>query len=452
MKRRSALIKTIKTLAFAAVLFVFFFIGLLGWLRPDTSVIEKRELTKYPSLSWSSFWDGSYLNQISIWYSDTYPIREPLISANQKLQGLYGFKGEQIVGTEGYSVADEIPEIDENQAIKPSSLNGEPTLGIIDVRGRIEEQMKKAQEAKLPDGTITEKGEQLGNIYVTNDAGYEMYYFNQSGADAFATTINRMYANVKNMVDLYVLIVPTSAGVMLDDSVIEDMGGSDQLKALNYLYRKMDSGVKTVNCIERLRNHNAEYVYFRTDHHWTQLGAYYAYMTFCDVKGITPVPLEEYTEKMTFPGFTGTFCQLVPTLAYNPDTVEAYVPHGTNDMKTVMGDGGTYDWYIINDVSSYVETEYYGTFAGGDQSFSSAHNENITDGSAVMVIKDSFGNAFIPWLIDQYEYVYWVDVRYTSNTISQMVRDCDIDDVIILMSIFSGTTETRLDALSQIGQ
>lgn len=50
-----------------------------------------------------------------------------------------------------------------------------------------------------------------------------------------------------------------------------------------------------------------------------------------------------------------------------------------------------------------------------------AHNETITDGSAVMVIKDSYGNAFVPWLIDHYEYVYGVDYRHSSNTISQMV-------------------------------
>lgn len=121
-------------------------------------------------------------------------------------------------------------------------------------------------------------------------------------------------------------------------------------------------------------------------------------------------------------------------------------------MVMQMSDGQSYDWKIINDVSDYPNTELYATFAGGDNPFSYAHNESITDGSSVVVIKDSYGNAFIPWLVDHYEHIYWIDVRYTSNTISQMVEDYGIQDVIIELHIYNGSSNSVTAQLASIGQ
>jgi len=160
-------------------------------------------------------------------------------------------------------------------------------------------------------------------------------------------------------------------------------------------------------------------------------------------------------ESMEFPGFLGTFYSYSnqsQALKSNPDTVVAYVPKGTNLMEMTQKDGNAYDWNIIQDASDYSEGNKYLTFVGGDQPYSWAHNETITDGSAVLVIKDSYGNAFIPWLIDHYEYVYWVDFRYTSNTVSQMVADHGIQDVIFSLSIYNGTTDSVTSYLKKVGQ
>ena len=121
-------------------------------------------------------------------------------------------------------------------------------------------------------------------------------------------------------------------------------------------------------------------------------------------------------------------------------------------MEMALDDGITYDWWIVNDVSNYPNSEFYAMFAGGDNSFSYAHNETIHDGSSVVVIKDSFGNAFIPWLVDHYEHIYWIDVRYTDNTISEMVEDYGIQDVLVCLNIYNGTTAGVTDLLAGIGQ
>ena len=429
-KKINGLVRGIKILGFGLMLAIMGFIGLLWFARPDTSVVEKRDLAEFPELSWSAFWDGSYFKGIDTWYADTFPLREGLISGSQTMENLYGIRSDQIVGET--MTADDIPDPDASQ----------------------EEVQAAEPEEILPDGTVKEIGEMQGQIYITGGSGYGLYYFTQPAADKFAATMNQVYSNVKDKVNMYVMICPISAGVMLDQTVLDDMGCSDEKAAIDYIYGKMDKGIHTVSAFDNLRKHNAEYIYFHTDHHWTALGAYYAYEEFCKEKGIQPNPIEGF-QTMEFPGFLGTFVSSSnnnAALTANPDTVVAYVPNGTNAMTMHYTNGSVVDWFVINDVSSYAKSELYATFVGGDRPFSYAHNPNITDGSAVMVIKDSYGNAFIPFLIDHYEYVYWVDARYTSNTISQMVADYNIQDVIYQVQIYNSSTDNMLGKYAAIGQ
>lgn len=432
-KKWNGTFRGLKVLAFGATLAVLGVIGLLWFLRPDTSVIEKRTLTTFPEFSLSAFWDGSFFKDLDTWYADTYPLREPLIAGSQAMENHYGLRGDQIVGDA--LVADDIPDEDTPSTAEPVSL------------------FEEEPDTALADGTVKEIGELQGQIYITNNCGYGLYYFGQEGADAFASMMNQVYNNVKDKVNLYVMICPISAGVMLDQSVLDDMKCSNEEDAINYVYGKLDPGVHTIRAFDRLKKHNAEYIYFHTDHHWTALGAYYAYMEFCKEKGITAHKVEDY-ETLELPGFMGTFYSSSnnsAALKSNPDTVIGYIPKGTNDMM-MNSDGGMVAWKIVNDVSSYPKSELYAAFAGGDRAFSYAHNESITDGSAVMVVKDSYGNAFIPWLVDHYEYIYWVDVRYTSNTISQMVADYGVQDVIYECQIYNATTKNLLSKYAAIGQ
>ena len=85
-KQANGLIRGVKILAFGLMLAVMGFIGLMWFLRPDTSVIEKRTLTEFPSITWSSFWDGSFFKAVDTWYADTYPFRDQLIADAEKMK------------------------------------------------------------------------------------------------------------------------------------------------------------------------------------------------------------------------------------------------------------------------------------------------------------------------------------------------------------------------------
>ena len=422
MKRNNwqSRIRPVKLVIFFGVLAALCFIGIF-LPRPDESEIEKRKLTEFPRFTWGSFWDGSWFSGIDTWYADTYPLREVLIAGNKAVQSLYGIRTDVIVG--GENQGEDIPNIDES--------NGElPTLP--------QDNPEQKTDEPLPDGNVSADGEMISGIFVSDNVGYGLYYFVQKNADWYAAILNEMDKRLAGKAQLYSLIAPINGGVLLSDARQQELHVSDQRESIRYIYSRMAEDIKTVEVFDTLRAHVDEYIYFHTDHHWTALGAYYAYTQYAAAAGLTPHTLEQF-EKVEYPNFLGTYYSVsgITSLGANPDTVIAYKPMGTNKMKMTMADGVTYDWFVVNDVTSYGSSMKYGTFAGGDQPYNVVENPEITDGSACLVIKDSYGNALIPYLVDHYQYLYWVDFRHYKGSIYDLVEEKNIKDVLVLQQIYN---------------
>ena len=422
MKRNNwqSRIRPVKLVIFFGVLAALCVIGIF-LPRPTESEIEKRKLTEFPALTWQCFWDGSWFSGIDTWYADTYPLREVLIAGNKAVQSLYGIRTDVIVG--GENQGEDIPNIDES--------NGElPTLP--------QDNPEQKTNEPLPDGNVSADGEMISGIFVSDNVGYGLYYFVQKNADWYAAILNEMDKRLEGKAQLYSLIAPINGGVLLSDARQRELNVSNQRESIRYIYSRMAADIKTVEVFDALRAHVDEYIYFHTDHHWTALGAYYAYTQYAAAAGLTPHTLEQF-EQVEYPNFLGTYYSVsgITSLAANPDTVIAYKPMGTNKMKMTMADGVTYDWFVVNDVTSYGSSMKYGTFAGGDQPYSVVENPNITDGSACLVIKDSYGNALIPYLVDHYQYLYWVDFRHYKGSIYDLVEEKNIKDVLVLQQIYN---------------
>ena len=414
---------------FLVLLGAGFAVGLCFPLRPKHSEIEKRDLASFPGLTAAGLWDGSWFTDVGTWYSDTYPLREMLIGGASKVEGLYGFQGEQIVAGSAQT-ADEVPDVEEDAVVTPAPVaTSTPTP-------------EPTQE--LEDGTIHEEPEMAGDVYIAGDTAFELYYFSQASADAYASMVNTVHARLGSGVGVYDLLAPTSFGVCLDENIQEQMGASSQKDAFQYIYSRLDPGVKKVDVFDELVRHNAEYIYFRTDHHWTQLGAYYAYRIFAEQKGIRPHELSEF-EHRTYPDFLGSFyaySNQAEALAANPDTLETYTPMGTNDALIQPAEGEPFQWFVVSDVTDYAPGAKYSSYIGGDNPFTTIQNPEIQDGSSCVVIKESYGNAFVPWLVDHYQNVYVVDYRYYTGNLTQFVKEHQVDDVIFVNNA-SAITESR---------
>ncbi len=305
---------------------------------------------------------------------------------------------------------------------------------------------------KIPSGSA----EKLDALLKIGDTGYEYYNFVEERANDYITAVCDAEKQLGGSVTLFNMIVPTSMDIMLPESYLEqnEINSQDQNKAINYMYSSMaaiNPEVKTVSVFDALKLHNNEYLYFRTDHHWTQLGAYYAYVEFCKAKGIAPKALEEY-EKATYDGFLGSFYSSDPNsdMENHPDTVEVYRSKANASLSYTDSDGNTIeDWPVIQDGTDYSTENKYLIFCAADQPYEDIVNIDLSDGSACLVVKESFGNVFIPFLVDHYQTVYVVDYRYYDGDISDLAAEKNVSDVILLNNISMTRNEELIDALKE---
>ena len=445
-----------KVCVFGLTLLLCFLIGLIFPLRPSTSALEKRELTKFPELTQQNFWDGSYFAQISEWYADTYPFRESLLGAYHRLQEMYGLRGEQLVGN-GNQVADEIPDI-------PDRPNTPDTTDIV-ISDRAE--TGNVVVTNTPDPAVTEdpvetsapptgggdvpEPERSGSLYIVGDSAYDLYYFNTAASDRYASLISRASQKLAGKADVYNLLIPLSYSINLDKNTQGKIGVSDGEQAINYMYAKMDTSVKTVPIFKTMQAHADEYLYFRTDHHWTALGAYYAYSVFCAVRGIPATPLSSYTVT-AYDGFLGTHYSATGSTKLSADTITAYIPIATNAIH-ITDRGAERMKYSKGIVTPNIGAMYaavgsqYNCFLLGDHALGEIHNETKTDGSSILVVKESFGNAFVPFLVDSYEYVYVIDSRYYDGNLVDFVTERGVDEVLFINNLSATGATARLNEL-----
>ena len=419
----SRIIDGVKILLFVTVMIAGFIIGLAFFARPDKSENEKRELTKFPEFTLSSFLSGDFTSQVSLWYSDTYPLREPMILASNALeQNLYGIRDEQYIGGgEGDDIPDEPIDSDKEVIFNPTD-----------------------------DG----KGERFEGLYLNGSTAYQLYFFNKQNSDSYAALINQFASQVKGKATVYDMIVPLHYQIALPEATRDKYGASDCEDAIDYMYSLLSKEIVTVDTLPNLISHNSEYLYFRTDHHWTARGAYYAYEAFCERKGISPTPLENY-QRVEFDGFLGTFYEQAKSpvaMRDNPDYVEAFIPIGINEETVYDSEGNVIGEYAVvyKGAGKYTAGNKYLCFIAGDQPLTKIENPNINNGSSIVVVKESYGNAFVPFLVDSYQTVYVIDYRKWDGKLADFVLENSIDDVLFLNVVNTTSTGARLLELQSI--
>lgn len=432
----------------AAVFFVMLYIGatlaFIIPLRPSYSETEKRNLAQFPKFSAKTLVDGSYFYDIGTWFSDTFPYREALTKANTKLKSFYGFDTVSIHGD--VEQGDEIPDVPPVSETETTKVSPTETTQPVKMPDADDLQSDNGDpDAQKPDI----KTESLGAIIVAGNTGYEYYNFSNSLAPRFINSVNNIKSALNCDSDVYAMIIPTSIDITLNDALRADIKSANQKKALDYFNASFKNVTAVDGIYEAERLHRNEYIYFRTDHHWTALGAYYAYCRFAEAKGIDAVPLQKYQTK-TFDGFLGTFYSgsgQASKLGETPDSVTAYMPYNNITCRIDEGNGNAYDWDVVKDVSDYSQSLKYLAFIGGDNALTTVTNADNPNGETCIVIKESYGNAFVPFLIPHYSTVYVIDPRHYKGTLGEFTKDKNIDDVIFLANISTTRNNVYIEAM-----
>ncbi len=267
-----------------------------------------------------------------------------------------------------------------------------------------------------------------GAVLVCGDYAVEYFLPSEGGNGAWADTVNA-FANKYPNINTTAILVPKCSTF---NSPVGYTDPYDKTKAhIEATYAMLGSGIKTADAFGVMAEHRDEYMFYRTDHHWTSLGAYYASVAFCSANGIEPYALDSY-ETVTKTNFLGTLSMY----AGYPDCLEANLdytvgryPHVGYSM--ICGNSGA--WYNGKAINSNSK-QYAGMFISGDNPLTVITTEN-KNGKTLMIFKESYGNAFVPYMIDYFEQIVVVDIREESKSVAALIEEYGVTDAIIINNL-----------------
>lgn len=419
------------------------FLGLYSGLDTDATVseIEKRNLKTKPEFSFSALFSGSYTKDFEEYYSDTFPFRDFFLNVNKKITSPFtensGGDGLSIVGKN-----DGGDQLGGGEADIP--LNPDLTAPSSSENVSESESEGDVTQEDMNDHEIQTRGYVI--IDQTRKAAMELYTADSRNKD-YAAVMNALAAKLPKS-QVYVLLAPTSIEFYSPDKY--HSGNQSQKKGIAMAYDAMNNNIKKVDAYSQIARHTSEYIYFRTDHHWTARGAYYGYTAFAKAAGLTPKPLSSY-QSGKIDGFVGSLYGATQNeiLKNNPDYVEYFLPQ-TNAVGVYSYDAAMTNQIPLEIVRTEVQnSNKYLAFIQGDTPVAKITTDN-KNGKKVIVVKESYGNALVPFLIENYEEIYVTDPRKIDMNLPAFIEEHGIQDVLMVNYAFAPYNSGYMKSLKKM--
>ena len=235
-----------------------------------------------------------------------------------------------------------------------------------------------------------------------------------------------------------VMLVPTASEI-LKDKLPPFATGYDQEAYMNDVIESLPEGT-FVDVRDVLNQHKDEYIYYRTDHHWTAFGAYYAYEKWAKEAGFTPLSREQFDITLGSDQFYGTLHSKV-NVNVEPDDI--YLYEIKKDMKYHLLYNLTDETDTLYDLSQLEGKDKYSVYMGGNNALVNVQTNN-KNGRRLLVIKDSFAHSFVPLAVNHYEETFMIDFRYFNGGVEEFVEENKITDVLVLYNTMNFVKDKNL--------
>lgn len=442
--------KVLSVISFSIIIAVFTVVGFYSFFDKDekSSEMENRNLAQRPSFSLSSYFSGDFTSDFEEYYNDQFPARNMLVKISNKIEAFYSFltigDGETIIKNNGGVGDGEALSHEEETAAStvPDSTQSPSTT-------------EGSTETTQPQNAVTVPDDAQETVYTSNyivllgNRLMEQYTNVYKKMDVYAETLNRLKSEMPDT-KVYSLMAPTSIEFYAPKKYNTGKSHS-QYMGINYIYDELN-GITTVDAYSQLAAHTNEYLYFRSDHHWTARGAYYAYLAFAQQAGFTPVDINTLENGKLSP-FLGTLYRATQSsvVEKDPDYVEYFIPSTQTEAIASDTDPTLTSHYKVKVVNTEItSSNKYLAFLGGDHGVTKITTDAPNERS-IVVIKESYANAFVPWLCNNYKTVYVIDPRQMDVKLASFVKSNNIDEVLFLNYMFIPTNSKYMTALGNMG-
>ena len=255
---------------------------------------------------------------------------------------------------------------------------------------------------------------------------------------------NHLAANIKaiksfsesqSKIPVRMMLVPDAANV-LNHSLPALAKPEDQTQMFSMVRKDLGDSVEWIDVSTELNKHKTEKIYYKTDHHWTTLGAFYAFQAAAPSLGIEGDLSGKYVSYTVSDSFNGMLASKSGVNLGEKEQIDIYVPtEEDTDLIVDYVDEGKRSTSLY-DSSKLKEKDQYTVFLGGNSSLLDIRTVS-TSTKRLLLVKDSFANSFIPFLTPYYREIVVVDPRYYSGTINDLMDSYRISEVLFL---YSGNT------------
>ena len=325
------------------------------------------------------------------------------------------------------------------------TLTQKPKFTVADfISGKFSDNLESylTDQVPLRDGWVTMKTymeltvgkRESGGVYICKDK-YLMdkftSYSKKQLASSAATLVDLQEKLAAEGISMNMILVPMAAQV-LTDKLPAHAPVADYTAILQVL---TDAGVDTTDVFFTLAAHSSENIYYRTDHHWTSLGAYYAYCAWRDVQANAG----EWTQEILCGNFRGTTWNKVPLPSVPAEEITAWYQ---NPTRHVSYNNGQYETESIYERKYLSGSDQYAVFLNSNQA------QTVIEGSGksgkLLLIKDSYGNTFSQFPVEDYAEVHVLDLRFFKGDVTEYAKENDITDALALYGVQNFVKDTNL--------
>ncbi|MGN0601895.1 MAG: DHHW family protein [Oscillospiraceae bacterium] len=275
-------------------------------------------------------------------------------------------------------------------------------------------------------------------VYFGSDGYYlQQYTENKTQIDKNINYINGWAEQVEKTVPIDFLLVPNS--VCVNEDKLPDFAVNDsQLDSINHIKDNLSERINLFNAYDTLKDASkkGEQVFYKTDHHWTEAGAGAVFEAFMTNMGETTAK-NNYDASIVRNDFYGTLYSKAPSVLTKPDTM-VLPQHSDDNLYSVSYVKENKTTNSLIDKSFLDKKDKYAAFLGGNFSRVDIKSQNSVSDKKVLVLKDSYANAMIPYLADQYSEIILVDMRYyhfEQQTVSELIKSEKIDRVLMIYNM-----------------
>lgn len=421
---------------------------------------ENRNLAEFPEFSLSSYFSGEFTDGIVNYYTDTIPGREDLRTLSNRFTNLFGINTDnvKIINNNGSGQPIEKETVDEEKkatTTKATIYTGprETSASVSDGGQTTETETQTTSELVTKKKVeIPDEGSLLNGIIISNQGTPEVRALSQFGGifrigERYANALNAYKQMVGPTVNVYNMCCPLASAYYTPKNMQSML--SDQHECIENIAVNLKD-VVNVDVFDTLKDHMDEDIYFRTDHHWQPLGAYYAAKQFAETAQVPFADLSTYEEKK-IEGFVGSmygYSNYLEDLKKYPDTLTYYKP--TNEYTTTFYDSTFSNPYTRSlFYEEFDWTQNYSVILGGDTNIAEIKTD-VNNGRCLVVIKNSYGNALVPFFVGSFEKIYVVDYRYCQVGMKDFFNRVGATDVLFGMAIFGCYSDDHVKMIEDL--